>query len=179
MTGSVLRAPMARVFFALWPDDSVRSRLHAAGKAMHARLGGRLTRAASIHMTLVFVGEVDEMAIDELARRAATVAVEPFDMCLDVADCWRHNRIGWIGPHVTPVALVSLVERLWWALDGPQLKFDRKPFAAHVTLLRNARCAGACETIAAIDWPVRDFVLVRSTLDAGGAAYEIIGRWPV
>jgi hypothetical protein len=29
-----------------------------------------------------------------------------------------------------------------------------------------------------IDWPVRDFVLVRSVTGAGRSDYEVIGRWP-
>lgn len=169
---------MARVFFALWPDEDVRRQLSETGKALHARMGGRLTRAASIHMTLVFIGAVQAARVEELSQRAAGVAVEAFTLRVDVADCWRHNRIAWVGPQATPAALIDLVERLRSALDGSCFVFDRKAFAAHVTLLRNARCTGEREDIAPIDWCVRDFVLVRSTLDAGGAAYEVIGRWP-
>lgn len=178
MTGGTLPAPMSRVFFALWPGEEVRRQLNETGEVLHARLGGRLTRAASIHMTLVFVGEVPAASVPELSQRAAGVALEAFTLRLDVADCWRHNRIAWVGPQAMPAALTDLVARLRLALNGSGIAFDRKAFAAHVTLLRNARCAGAPDAIAPIDWSVRDFVLVRSTVDAGGAAYEVIGRWP-
>lgn len=173
------RVPTARVFFALWPDDAVRRHLHETGVALQARAGGRLTRAASIHMTLVFIGEVAIADLAELSQRAAGVALAPFSMRLDVTDCWPHNRIAWVGPQAVPAALIDLVERLRAALDGSPFEFDRKPFAAHVTLLRNARCARALQTVAPVDWRVRDFVLLRSTMDAGGAAYEMIGRWPI
>lgn len=177
MTQALGRAASVRVFFALWPGATVRARLDETGRALQAKVGGRLTRAASIHMTLLFIGDVESARVPELAQCAAGVAIEPFTLRVDMVDCWPHNRIAWAGPQATPTALSDLVERLRTAVNDARVAFDRKAFAAHVTLLRNARCGGARETIAPIDWCVRDFVLVRSSVDAGGAAYEVIGRW--
>ena len=57
------------------------------------------------------------------------------------------------------------------------LPLDERDFAAHVTLLRDARCEElpAFETIV---WPVGEFVLAAST-PQGGGHYEIVGRWPL
>ncbi len=167
----------ARVFFALWPDEPVQRALHDVGRRLHQTLKGRLTRAPSIHLTLLFIGDVEEERLDALRDAASTVWVEPFKMLLDRAACWRHNRIAWVGPSNPPQALEGLAVRLRTRIAEAAFAFDRKPFAAHVTLLRDADCAAVVEGIAPIDWDVRGFVLVRSRLDAAGSRYEVIGRW--
>ncbi len=166
-----------RVFFALWPDDGVRRALHAAGVALQQTLSGRLTRAPSIHMTLLFLGQVEEARLAALHAAAAGVRVSPFSMSLDRAACWRHNRIGWLGPTVTPAALGDLARSLRVAVEGAGFAFDHQPFAPHVTLVRDATCRPLAASIAPIEWPVRDLVLVRSRLEASGSRYETIGRW--
>ena len=46
-----------RLFFALWPDAESAATLAAVARGCTALLGGKPTRAAAIHMTLVFLGE--------------------------------------------------------------------------------------------------------------------------
>jgi len=170
-------AGSARVFFALWPDDPVRSALHDAGRRLHQAVQGRLTRAPSIHLTLLFLGHVAEARLDALREAVSSVPVEPFSMSLDRAACWRHNRIAWVGPSNPPQPLEDLVRRLSARVEAAAFDFDRKPFAAHVTLVRNAQCGPPLALPAPIEWAVRGFVLVRSQLDAGGSRYEVIGQW--
>lgn len=174
---SARRPAGARVFFALWPDEAVRKALHAQGKLVHAQLAGRLTRAASIHMTLLFLGEIEASRLTALQDAAGTVGVEPFGMSLDRLVCWPHNRIAWAGPAHPPPALEGLVERLRQSVAQAGFSFDRKPFAAHVTLLRDAACRPLEPDMTPIAWRVSDFVLMRSLLDASGSNYHVIGRW--
>ncbi|MCW5622380.1 MAG: RNA 2',3'-cyclic phosphodiesterase [Burkholderiales bacterium] len=174
---SARRPGGVRVFFALWPDEAVRKALHAQGRLVHAQLGGRPTRAASIHMTLLFLGEIEEHRLAALQDAAGNVDVEPFGMSLNRVACWPHNRIAWAGPERVPPALEDLVGRLRQTVAQAGFSFDRKPFAAHVTLLRDAACRALEPDMASIAWRVSDFVLVRSSLDAGGSNYQVIGRW--
>jgi 2'-5' RNA ligase len=165
------------MFFALWPDAEVRRQLMRQGSNMRRLLGGKLTREESVHLTLVFLGEVALERLPALQAHAAAVRFEPFVLRLEQAGCWRHNGIGWVGPSQTPAALVGLVTGLEDALEGEGFRFDRRPYAAHITLLRKARCAPMDGGMPAIDWPVREFVLVRSELDNEGSRYTIVQRW--
>jgi len=167
----------ARVFFALWPDAQVRAGLMRQGLKMHQVLGGKLSGAESVHLTLVFLGDVALERVARLQERASAVRIEPFVLSIDRAGCWRHNSIGWVGPEQTPPALVRLVAGLEDALAMEGFRFDRRPYAAHITLLRKARCAPMQAEIPAIDWPVREFVLVRSELNQEGSRYTIVDRW--
>jgi 2'-5' RNA ligase len=165
------------MFFALWPDETVRALLMRQGLKMHRLLGGKLTREESVHLTLVFLGDVALERVAALQMRAAAMRFEPFVLRVEQAGCWRHNSIGWVGPNQTPAALVRLVADLEDALEEEGFRFDRRPYAAHITLLRKARCTPLDAGMPAIEWPVRDFVLVRSELDNEGSRYTIVDRW--
>ena len=89
---------------------------------------------------------------------------------------WRENSIVWVGPRDTPRELKALHERLSQALGGEGFALERRPFAAHVTLIRKARPAKR-PRVPAVEWPVPEFVLVRSALSSKGARYEIVQRF--
>ncbi|MDH5265059.1 MAG: RNA 2',3'-cyclic phosphodiesterase, partial [Betaproteobacteria bacterium] len=59
---------MARLFFALWPDAAARAALADLARATANRYGGRAVPAANLHLTLVFLGEVDPARIAALRR---------------------------------------------------------------------------------------------------------------
>ncbi len=168
-------ADTRRLFFALWPDPDISERLMSAARAAHVSCGGRVMRRETLHLTLVFVGDVAEPVVEILRRAASNVRAERFCLNLDRLGCWRHNGIVWAGCAASP-PLIGLVAQLAGNLSGSGLQLERRDFAAHLTLLRNARCA-ALPVLAAIAWPVSEFVLVESR--ATGAAYDIIGRWPL
>lgn len=170
----------ARLFFAIWPDGKVRSQLELAGKKLYAACGGRITRAETLHLTLVFLGDVEISRIGTLQSVAAGVRAPAFVMALARFGWWRHNRVAWAAPENTVPALALLVDELQAALLEAEFELDRRPYAPHLTLLRNARCDRAeLPHLAPVEWAANDFVLVRSVTTEEGAAYEILGRWPL
>lgn len=170
-----------RLFFALWPDPRVRDALDAAAGKLHALHGGRRTRADTLHLTLVFIGELAAERLPEVLAAAGEVAARRFEMCFDRPDCWRHNRIAHLGCVNVPSELLDLVDALETRLNAAAIAFDRRAYVPHVTLLRKADCTPQMTNPAPapIRWPARDFVLVRSSLRSGGALYEQLGRWPL
>lgn len=166
-----------RVFFALWPDAQTRARLDAAAATLHAHLGGRRSRAETIHLTLAFIGDIAPERLPLLLQAAAGVSAAPCDIDFDRSACWRHNRIAHLGCTHAPPELLDLVAQLEARLSAAGIAFDRRPYLPHITLLRQADCAPAAPPIAPIRWAARDFVLVRSQPDARGAHYQPLGRW--
>lgn len=174
------RSPdQARVFFALWPDNPVRAALDRLAGALHRLRGGRRTRAETLHLTLVFVGNLPREHLLALQAVAAGVRVPAFTLTLDRTDCWPHNRIAHATASQPPHALLDLVCALERGLDGLGIPFDHRPYKAHVTLLRKTDCRRADPPIEPIVWPARDFVLVESELGTEGARYLILGRYPL
>ena len=150
-----------RLFFALWPPPDTAQALAkwAAG------IPGKATAAAKIHLTLAFLGEADAAAAIEAA---SAVKAPPFDLPMELAGYWRHNQIVWAGPREVPPSLLSIAQRL-------RPPGERRPFAAHVTLIRKAKQPASLPPLPAVGWPARQFALVRSA----SGAYHTIAEFPL
>lgn len=165
-----------RLFFALWPGDEVRARLVGWARTLHVACGGRQTRTENLHLTLVFLGNVDGGRVAEVARAAGEVAPRADVLLLDQPGYWKRNRIAWAGASVVPLELEDTVRELRSALARARVDFDPKPFATHVTLLREAREPMAMPALEPIAWALDGFALVRSS-DGRGGSYEVLRSW--
>lgn len=169
---------MPRLFFALWPGAAERSELFAAGQRAHPHSGGRAMRRENLHQTVVFIGDVTASQLEKIKAAGDATVAQPFDLQFGHVRYWRHNRIVWAAPLATPAPLADLVGHLERRLDGAGIKFDRRPYVPHVTLVRDARPPGELAPLH-FEWAVRDFALIESARNAGGAVYRPIARWPL
>ena len=169
----------ARVFFALWPDEAVRRQLHEASGHLHKLRGGRRIHPDKLHLTLLFIGALPRERLEDLIAAAALVKAKGFDVCFDRPECWRHNRIAFLGASEPPAALFALVADLEQNVAQAGIEFDRRPYKAHITLLRNADCRKDDPALEPVEWAARDFVLVESRLSDKGSSYEVLDRWPL
>jgi 2'-5' RNA ligase len=187
MTAATSNTPALRVFFALWPDAEVAARLHAIARQQHKHLGGRVSRLDTLHATLVFIGIAAPDRLPDLLAAAEDLDAPAFQLQLDQAGCWRHNHIAYLGAKQVPTALLNLQCTLAERVRAAGFTIDTRTYLPHVTLLRKAVCGeklvGDAEkenpALEPVIWPVRDFVLVKSSMDANGSRYEQIGRWPL
>lgn len=169
----------ARIFFALWPDERVRGELDRVAARLHRLRGGRRTRAETIHLTLLFVGNLPRSTVPVLQDAAADIRLPAFEMVFDRAECWRHNRIAFMTTSQPPQALTDLVTGLEGTLDRLGIAYDRRPYKPHVTLVRNADCRPVAPATQPIRWPVPEFLLVESRLSQEGAQYLRLGGYPL
>ena len=166
-----------RLFFALWPDDAVRAELARWSRELHALCGGRTTRPENLHVTLAFLGGVEEARVAEVERAAGEVAPKTVSLVLDQPGYWKQNRIAWAGASVVPPELEALVSELRGALAKSRIRFDAKSFVSHVTLLRDAREPKGIPALDPILWKVDGFALVQSVTLPGGSRYEVRRSW--
>lgn len=182
----------ARVFFALWPDPGLQESLAKEAKRLHDLLGGRRTRTETVHLTLLFIGAYPRAGLSELVAAAREIQPPDFELTFDQAECWRHNRIAFLGASQTPQALLELVAGLQDVARDLGIAYDRRPYKAHVTLLRHARCTKenpakgrAFEERIQIPppvpryWRAGSFALMESRLDPKGASYSVLERFPL
>ena len=157
-----------RLFFALWPSPDTAEALARWAEAFE----GRAIPAEKIHLTLAFLGGVEAGKAIAAARR---VRAASFELPIDGAKYVRGNEMVWVGPKEMPEGLRALVERLHFVLYKAEFILERRPFAAHVTLLRKAPRPKVMAPLPRLEWPVREFALVNSV----GGAYRDVERFPL
>jgi RNA 2',3'-cyclic 3'-phosphodiesterase len=158
-----------RLFFALWPPRETALALERWAQGFT----GLRTPAEKIHLTLAFLGEVDEARARAAARR---VQAGGFSLPLEEARYWGHNQIVWAGPRQLPRQLSQLVDMLQLELYKESFILERRPFAAHVTLVRKAP-AQPLPALPKVEWPVQEFHLVGSALTMASTAYQTVERF--
>lgn len=137
-------------------------------------------RRETLHLTLAFMGGIAPDRLDALRTIASAIQPPIFDMMFDRLQCLRRKRIVWAFASIVPSGLLELADSLQTQLKSGGFRTEERPFAAHVTLLRNSPCAtDAPDASLNIEWPVRDFVLAESALAPEGAHYQILERWPL
>jgi type IV pilus assembly protein PilA len=160
-----------RLFFAVWPPAASARALAEWARQAGRATGGRTTAEGNIHLTLAFLGEADEAKAAAAARRVKGEAHE-----LPIEEARQVRDMVWVAPRETPAPLLELFKKLEFALYANDFALERQPFAAHVTLIRKARAA-ALPALPKVDWPVREFSLVRSEISSKGAKYEVAERF--
>ncbi|MGE5128831.1 MAG: RNA 2',3'-cyclic phosphodiesterase [Sphingomonadaceae bacterium] len=168
-----------RLFFAAWPPPRTALGLYRWAEAAARETGGRVTSAEKIHLTLAFLGEIEESRISTIDSVGRAIVGKAHTLPIEQARYWPHNRIVWVGPDETPPPLAALAADLKSLLIGNGFELEQRAFAAHVTLIRKARAPRALPPLPLLDWPVEEFVLVRSTLSNEGSSYDVLERFPL
>lgn len=184
-----------RSFLAVLLPDELRRRVAAAAADLRQRCPRvAWVRAENLHLTLRFLGSVDEgtlgRARDALAAVAETTA--PFTVTLAGLGGFprgRAPRVVWVGVATGAEALAALHARLEGALAERRIPPEGRPFHGHVTLGRARDPRGAPELAGSLaarseqfeEVPFGEVVveavhLMRSDLDPGGARYSVLAR---
>ena len=174
------QAKAVRLFFAAWPDKETRRRLEWLTGRLGSFCEGRKTKAENIHLTLVFVGEVDISQVDALCQAADEIeghGVQAFDFVIERICVWKRKNIVYAEINEIPQPLIDLVEALQSRLSSAGFSLEERPYKPHITLMRNAACKTLPELAEPIIWRVREWVLIKSDQTSDGSVYTPIGRW--
>ena len=184
-----------RTFIAVELDETCRRRLVKTVELLRPMAGGvRWVSPESMHLTLKFIGEVDELAIPGAieALGPAAGAAEPFTMRVAGVSAFpsrgrpRVIHVGIEEPDGVLAVLQSAVEAALAEELG--VAPERRRWTPHVTLgrVKDARRCPRVEQIAAAvpeqDFgrvEVDSFVLMASELRPAGAVYTPVHRFPL
>ena len=164
-----------RLFFALWPDAAAAAELAALGTKMAILAGGKPVPQAKIHLTLAFLGDVDDGAL-EIARRAPDgMEHAAFDMVVDQVGSFRGARVAWAGCREPARELVMLQADLADRVRSLGFALDERPYTPHVTLARKITRPVGRRPDGPIRWRAGAVALVRSELGKG--SYATLEEW--
>jgi 2'-5' RNA ligase len=157
--------------------------------------GARWVRPEGIHLTLKFLGEVPARRLEAIERALARAVREPFRLSVRLGRLGSFGgstglRVVWVGLEGEVEALAHLAARVERALEPMGFPRERRPFAAHLTLARVKEGASPqdrrrlFDLVRSLELPplpgatLEAVSLMQSTLEAGGARYQCLARFP-
>lgn len=166
-----------RAFVALEPPEGFAEDVAAMVRVLSAAVQGRFVPRQNYHVTLAFLGDIDEAqvretmdAMDEACADAAAAPMRPDGL-------GKFGRASdatlWMGLAPEP-GLVGLADCLREALESRGIAFDGKPFLPHITLARRARLPRGALPELAFPTPsdAACATLFKSMLGRDGAQYK-------
>lgn len=170
-------ADSRRLFFALWPNKSIRQQLDVVARQYRPHQA-RAIPLTNLHATLIFLGAMPEPMLPDIRQAAATVPLQSFEMSLQLLEVWRRPQVLCLCPQTIPLPLQQMHDALAGALRAAQVPFDERAYRPHVTLARKVRRTIDTAALAEpVVWPVSGFALVESVSVARGVRYEPLQQW--
>jgi 2'-5' RNA ligase len=167
---------MARLFFALWPDDKTRQQINDVIEALPAKVGRRVT-PENIHITLAFLGSVRDEVTECLQDQAKIIRADGFKLSLDNLGWWRKPQTIWLAPSFIPDELTDLVIQIHKVANSCGIKLENRPYKPHITLIRKAKQEISENSFETLNWNVDSFILVQSVTHPEGVSYTIRNTW--
>jgi 2'-5' RNA ligase len=185
---------MARVrtFIAIDPGKPIRDRMVALQQNL-ARAGTELkwVEPENLHVTLLFLGEVDMLDVPRVCAAVAESAREhpAFPLSVEGTGCFpnaRRPRVLWVGLGQGKQEVVALHD----SLEGPLLELgcyrrEERQYSPHITLGR-VRSLGPNDALPALlarqaSWKggettAQEVLVMGSELTPQGPRYTVLGR---
>jgi 2'-5' RNA ligase len=155
-----------RLFFASWPDETLRAAVLSAMEPVRATVSGRSVPGAELHVTLAFLGRRPESELPLLIAATRELPGGAFRLRFTSIEYWPRPRVLAAVADRGGAAAAALAAALWQRLGRLGLEPEARPFRAHITLVRGARVA-ALPALAPFDWPVDSVTLVESQSGPG------------
>lgn len=178
---------MPRCFVGVPLDDAAREAL--CRQTGDGRVPGAVPRQ-NYHLTLCFIGRVEEEGLGRLEDALAGVARShgPFGMRIERTGFFPERgkpRVWWAGPAAEIPELTRMAGNIRQAVRGLGYEIDEQPFRAHVTLarfkdsgprsIRIDRPQNELKTqIVGVDVYIDRICLFNSELNESGVFYNIL-----
>ena len=176
-----------RLFVGLAIDEAVKETLERLTLRLRTKDDGlRWSTPDQWHVTLVFLGEVDDEARARLVRELAEVRQPELMLRMERLGVFERAGILHAEVEVSP-ELLRLYEAVAGAVKRVGLEVEERPYRAHITLARSRnrdgrktmerlrRCAEQQRLSA--QWEASEFLLYESQLSPGGSRYVVRERF--
>ena len=123
-----------RLFISIDFTDEVKDVLLDAMKQLRKQTkSAGYTREENLHLTLAFIGEVDEEDSDDIITIMKNTEMKPFD--ISVAGAGHFGDLWWVGINKKG-NLAKLADHLKRELRAEGFDIDNKKFKPHITIAR-------------------------------------------
>lgn len=170
---------MKRLFVAIDLPGELRSEIAGFCRRLPST---RPVVAEQLHLTLRFIGEVDDRCYDGIKKALASVRFAEFQLELRGAGCFPsvvRPRVLWLGLAESP-QLMNLQRQIESSLVAVGVTPEERPFAPHITLARFREASPADispflrerRDLQLGPFTVGEFYLYSSLLGSSGATHR-------
>ena len=122
-------AAQARLFIGLWPDDAQRWEARSHQQLWRWPPQARPTPASKLHLTLHFIGEVPQSAVEGVVQ-AMPASFSAAELTFSHPALWR-GGIAVLEPEAVPPSLLSLHAQLGLRLRQLGISLEARPWRPH------------------------------------------------
>ncbi len=174
-------SPHVRLFIAVDLPETVRILLEPLFQQKIS--GAKWVPFEQVHLTLRFIGEVEEKIFQEIKNTLSSIQAEPFETALQGMGTFpdsRHPRVLWVGLEAPP-QLYALQNQVEATLRALGIEPEARPFSPHITLAR-LKFPDVRQITNFLDhnkdfksesWLVKEFHLYSSQLTPKGAIHKV------
>ncbi len=130
-----------------------------------------------LHITLMFLGAVDEKTQTCVERIASGIRWRPFTLSLNRLGWFARPQVFWAGCSKTPETILELVTDLQQGLKECGFAPERRRYHTHVTLARRVAQPPKETEIKPVDCYFNKLSLVESRIDNTGGTYHTLASW--
>lgn len=173
-----------RVFIAIELSEEAKDEIVRIQKELKKQnlFEGKLTEKENLHLTLKFLGEIDEESIEEVKKRLAKIKSPVFKAALGGAGVFSEEfaRIIWVKLEGKVIELQKEIDNALKELFKPEFRFMSHLTIARVKNVKDKRkLLDYLESVKInkMEFPVSEFVLKKSELTEKGPIYTDIERY--
>lgn len=167
-----------RVFFALLPEKLARKNLQNICAQLPDATGNTI-KAKNLHITLLFLGNIDQLDLNKLCKACTDITVKPFTLTIDKSGWWRKPKILWLAPSLIPQEILNLVNQLNHLAVEKKLLPETTKYFPHISLMRKVTHKINIPDLESFNWPAHEFCLMESITHSSGVEYKMLNRWPL
>ena len=175
-----------RTFIAIELDTNVKDKLSAIQKELNNTGADiRLVEKNNIHITLRFLGEINENKLSIIKEILDNTAAEEtaFEISINSVGAFANLasiRVVWVGIEKCKERLIAIADKLNALLERNNFGKPDKEFLPHITIARTRSSLNkfrlqeciARNTVLDLKQTIRGIVLFKSTLTGKGSIYE-------
>lgn len=165
-----------------------------SGELRQSSLNARWVKVDNIHLTVVFMGNIETEDIPAIARGVQEVCQTfgPFDLSLKGIGCFpsrRNPRVLWLGLDGDLEPMSEFRDALQEHLTGFGIKEEKRKFKPHLTLgrfrkpkrmdFKEDQLLSKYEDLSSSVYSLKELILFKSDLKPTGAVYTKVEAWPL
>ncbi len=184
-----------RLFLAFELPPEIREQIEEISRDLRkSGLPARWVKVENIHLTIVFLGSIEENVVEDLKKTVGSVARGFTGATVKLSGVGvfpnsRKPRVLWIGLDGDREWLSRLRDKLQEALTVFGLREEKRPFQAHLTLGRFKDRLDNDEGLKTVLeryhditselYSLDELVLFKSDLKPSGPVYTKMASWPL